>query len=363
MKRILEIGLLLVLVLTGVSCAFRPAQPLPDQTRSAPRIRFSTYATDTIGTNFTDVNQLGTHNYESGRSEQNGIIYTCRGGHIDIAHLRKAADWTAYLAERTYLQLIEGTTDFNFKLYEPSIYHVHIEYPDDWSLLPAAEKKRIAQDVSIDVGGYFSHVGLTWHEILTWHDYSTTQIYPQNPSAFSWEDSYSNTLGEYLAVLALRDSDHEFDEAMTLALQRELASLGPQSEQTSKRVSNELRGRWYTTRALLIVRMRARNLDIGSDDNLVSPWLAPSVPECPDPNPKAYPVQSAEALDQHGIKIKLEIEPEVPVEREILQAIYPDGSPENTRIEPKIHFPAIMAVIRQEVAERYGNELLDGPIP
>ncbi len=34
-------------------------------------------------------------------AEGNGILYTCHAGHIDIAHARKAADWTGFLAAVT----------------------------------------------------------------------------------------------------------------------------------------------------------------------------------------------------------------------------------------------------------------------
>ena len=122
-----------------------------------------------------------------------------------------------------------------------------------------------------------------------------------------------------------------------------------------------MRGRWYTGRAFFMVKMKARNLDIGLDDGLVSPWLASPVPECPDATPKAYPIQNADALDQYGIRIKLEIDPKVRKKRNIFKGVYPGGEPQNARVEPRIHFPVIMEQIRREVEERYSPELLDGP--
>jgi hypothetical protein len=41
--------------------------------------------------------KLGTHGYYYRPSEKNGIGYACRAGHVDIMHVRIAADWTAYL--------------------------------------------------------------------------------------------------------------------------------------------------------------------------------------------------------------------------------------------------------------------------
>ena len=63
---------------------------------NAPRPRMGSYATSTPGTTFIDAMQLGNHNYEDFWSENNGIIYTCRGGHLDMAHLRIAADHVRY---------------------------------------------------------------------------------------------------------------------------------------------------------------------------------------------------------------------------------------------------------------------------
>jgi hypothetical protein len=354
--------LTVILLLTTVSCAaVRPSEPLANQTREAPRYRISSYATDTFGTRFTSAMESGRHSYEGGRDENNGIIYACRGGHIDLAHLRKAADWTAFLAERAYLQLLEGQTSFTFKFYEPSIYHVQVSYPTDWHTLSTNEKQRIANDVAIHAGQYFSHVGLTWHEILTWYDYRITRIYPHFPSAFSWEDTYSNTLGIYLAGLALRDEERGFDDGMTYSIQQEVDTLGPQPASVSEQASVSMRGDWYDGKLWFMVEMRARNLDIGLDDGVVSPWLIPTVRQCSDATPKDYPVPAETSLSQQGFDIKLEIDPRVPQNDELFEAIYPEGEPDNARIEPRQHFPAIMAQIRRQAEQLYGAGMLEAP--
>jgi len=349
------------LLLVAASCAaVRPSEPLVNQIREAPRYRVSSYATDTFGTRFTSAMESGEHSYEGSSEENNGIIYACRAGHIDLAHLRKAADWTAFLAERTYLQLLNGQTDFSFKFYEPSIYHVQVTYPDNWNRLSTVEKERIANEVAISAGQYFSHIGLTWHEILTWYDYRITGIYPHFSSAFSWEDTYSNTLGIYLAGIALKDSELDFDAAMTRGIHQEVASLGPQPASVSEQASVSMRGRWYSGKIWFMVDMRARNLDIGLDDGMVSPWLIPTVNECSTATARDYPVPGENALSQQGFDIRLEIDPRVPQNEELFQAAYPEGEPANARIEPRTHLPSIMARIRREVEQRYGAGLLDG---
>ncbi|MFC1765377.1 DUF4056 domain-containing protein, partial [Planctomycetota bacterium] len=82
------------------------------------------YPTPTLAMRFIDVNDLGKHGYATQRGEGNGIVYTCRGGHIDIAHVRANADWVRYVAERVFAYIRHGETSFRFETYiEPSLYH------------------------------------------------------------------------------------------------------------------------------------------------------------------------------------------------------------------------------------------------
>ena len=45
-----------------------------------------------------------------GSSERNGLVYTCRGGFIDTAHLRDYADWTLFLSAQIARRIYEGGT-------------------------------------------------------------------------------------------------------------------------------------------------------------------------------------------------------------------------------------------------------------
>ena len=95
-----------------------------------PHLRLGCCPTSTPGTRFLKPGKLGRHSYGYGWRENNGIVYTCRGGHIDIAHVRTAADQTRYLAEKSYAHLMRGDAQFCFKLrVEPSKYFVTIRYP------------------------------------------------------------------------------------------------------------------------------------------------------------------------------------------------------------------------------------------
>ena len=132
-----------------------------------PRIRTGSYATATLGTNFMDANNLGKHSYYTPMNEADGIAYTCRGGHIDIAHVRIAADNVRYLYYLTRKYLMAADSEFTFKASEqPSRYYVHLKYPDNWKSLSQNDKKAIADEVSLELSQYFSYTMTTWHEVL-----------------------------------------------------------------------------------------------------------------------------------------------------------------------------------------------------
>ena len=54
-----------------------------------------------------EFNNLGSHHYLGHRDEGNGILYSEKGGFIDLGHVREWADWTAFL----YLHVLEVAND------------------------------------------------------------------------------------------------------------------------------------------------------------------------------------------------------------------------------------------------------------
>ena len=95
-----------------------------------PRMRMGSYPTSTIGTKFLG-KDLGSHGYGYSPSEGDGIVYTCRAGHVDIIHLRINADWTAYLTMKTFKTLTTDGEGFTYKLAaDRSRYFVHFTYPE-----------------------------------------------------------------------------------------------------------------------------------------------------------------------------------------------------------------------------------------
>jgi hypothetical protein len=352
----------MLLGLAGTGCQVFPDEGLAGPASevithgfdSAPRVRYGAYPSAIVGTPFAD-GRLGNHGYYFRPSEKNGIVYTCRGGHIDTMHLRIAGDWTAYLAAESYRHLMRGDRSFSYKLFaDRSRSYVRISYPEGWGSLPQEQRREVASEVALALGPYLTYTMVTWHEILTWFGFKCIGLPAEFASAFSWEDSYSNLLGTIVAARALRDTEHPYNEAMEIALEEQLQRLGVRSAGVAKRASESVKGDWYTGSVVLFVDMRKRNFDIGLDDGLVTPTLVPNVPGCEDAKPASYPVPTLDVPSRHGFCITVEIEPHEWEKDKILRIVYPDG--QGTRILPEQHFPPIMAHIRREATARYGPE-------
>jgi hypothetical protein len=312
-----------------------------------PRPRLGSYATSTPGTKFLGVKNLGRHCYDISMFEGNGIVYTCRGGHIDITHLRIYADYTRYLYAYTLKQFRNNKTDLTFKLnVEPSSYYVKLTYPDGWTNLPKEQKERIAQEVALELGQYFTYTLATWHEILTFYGYKCMAVLPEEASAFSWEDIYSNLLGIQLGAKALADDDHGYNRAMTMLIKDEMEYLGIKSSSVARNFAEKMRGQWFA--GTLLVNMVRRNMDVGFDDGFVTPILVPGV--CENAQPHSIPIPKLDAFKRYGFSMLFEVEPKEFEKNVILKIVYPDGG--GKRIELPRYLPDIMDTVEKEAIHR-----------
>ena len=308
-----------------------------------PRVRLGSYATSTPGTRFIDANSLGRHSYYCFLFEKNGIAYTCRGGHIDVTHVRICADNVRYLYNKIRRTLINSSPNIKFKLnVEPSTYFVTLHYPPEWEELSRSEKRRIADELAIELSQYFTFTMTTWHEVLTWFGYKCMAVLPEQPSAFSWEDIYSNLLGIRIAAQALQDDEHSYNKAVTIGLEKELEFLGVRSRHTAWRAAEKMRGKWFD--GLVLVDMKERNFDIGLDDGMVTPTLVPGV--CYDAEPQSYPIPKLDKFDEYGFSMDFEAEPREFERGRILKIIYPNGE-RRRRIRPAEHIPLVVDYIKK----------------
>jgi hypothetical protein len=323
-----------------------------------PRIRFGCYPTSTLGTVYLNEN-LGPHGYQYDFFEKDGVVYTCRAGHVDIIHLRIAADWTAYLIAKAYNNIMENNPYFSFGLaVDRSTNHVNISFPENWAELPQEELAAIAHEVATAMGPYLAYTMTTWHEILTWFGFKCIGFATEFPSAFSWEDSFSNLLGTILATRALEDTTRPYDEAMAAALDEEMQYLGIQPARAARRASEQVRGDWFTGSILFFVNIKKRNFDIGLDDGEVTPTMLSCTGQCEqNVKPVSYPIPTLEVLEQNGFSLDLQIEPHEWERGKILDVVYPDPEHRKRRVDPTMHFARIMDYVKKDAIRRYGQNV------
>jgi len=319
---------------------------------SGPRMRKGMYFGSLGGIRFPEYDHMGKHRYGKPWGGRNGLVYTSRGGFLDLGHVREAADRTAYIAGIVHDNLEKGQTDFSFEVIEPARYFVRIGYPECWDRFGQARRKEIIGDISIRLGQYLAHTSLIWHEIVTWFGFTSTAVFSEHISSFSCEDSYSDLLGTRLAAMALRDTERSFDDAMTKVLYEELERLGAQPPDVARQALRHVRGKWYKGGGYFFARVTRRNFDTGADDGFITPWLVTPV----DPNalPEPCPAPSLDFLADYGFTVELEMEPHEWQRHEVL-ALLGKHNPE--RIEPVTEFPVIVEHIRKLAKDRYGDDV------
>jgi len=315
----------------------------------APRTRLGSLPTPPPGPRFYEPDELGEHSYGHNPFEKNGIVYTCKAGHIDITHVRLGADCTKYLINKTRKALMKKDEEFTFNVsLELSRHKVKFGYPEYWDSLSREKKEKIAEIIAFEVGPYLAFNATIWHEILTWFGVHFIGVEPEFNSSFSWEDIYSNLLGTKLAVEAIKDTEHTYNKAMTLAINRKLKKLDARPRSTAIYAVEKMRGKWYT--GVLIIDTLRKNMDIGLDDGFVSPVIVPGI--CYGAVPESLAVPTIVILPICGFSMKYEIYPYEWEKGKILRAIYPDGN--GKKVEPDKHFAILMYRIKRQAVEKYG---------
>jgi hypothetical protein len=281
-------------------------------------------------------------------------MYTCKGGFIDLGHVREGADRAAYLAKITKQNLTKNQKQFSFQIIEPSKYWVKITYPSNWNKISPQQKGKIIDDMSANLGQYLAHKTLIWHEIITWYGFATIVLFPDTPSAFSWEDPYSDVIGTSIGIQAWRNPTPSYDQAVTRILRETLRELDVQPAEVCRHAAKWVDGRWYTGGMYFFIDMKIRNYDIGLQNGKITPWLVPGM--CPDATPYGWPVPGPDVLTRHGFKIKVEMEARAKSVR-IHESI---GLDKSTLINPEIHFPMIMGYIQTHKPGNHPNHPKSG---
>lgn len=306
-----------------------------------PKARLGYLPTDTFGILFPDPNHLGPHSYGP-LPDRGGIVYTCKAGHIDIDHIRGNADNTRYLVKKLRNVLSKKKKSFSFQITgEISTNKITLTYPENWDRLP--DKEKIIDEIAYDTAPYLAFNTTIWHEIITWFGHHYALVEPEFNSAFSWEDLYSNLVGTQLGVEAMKDSDRDFDKAMTEAIYRRLKALDVQPKSTAIAASDKVRGQWYTGNLVPDVKMR--NFDIGLDGT-ITPTRVPGVADC-NCDPVPLPVPTLDTLKRYGLSMTYEIKPNLLlIQGRIFKAA---GS---NRIFPEKHFPILIEYLKKDATKK-----------
>ncbi|HLP49350.1 MAG TPA: DUF4056 domain-containing protein [Chitinophagales bacterium] len=230
-------------------------------------------------TQFINPKKFGSHSYSKpGSKEKNGALYTCRGGFIDFAHMRCAADWTVYFA----FKILNDTNDLQLPGDE-SAMHIHFNRANQ---LPIEDVVALAQRLAYE--------RLTWHEVASWHYHPPNHTFQEQQSTFTPEDTYSNFLGTVIgskiALRILRDREMlPYAQIATEEIEKIIGGLQPVQSKKDSRHAYDIVDRckqwqlpedkrnkdvWWDSGIVFMDYRYAfkRNLDIGPK---IEPWLVP----------------------------------------------------------------------------------------
>ena len=319
--------------------------------------------------NVTGVDELGNHSYDSGLVpltadehgvdvEKNGIVFTCRGGFIDTAHIRDYADWTFYAGLRVARSLPEGTT---------------IEVPGDGAKrrvvvrpIPAeivAERGRFA--VAAPLAQWIAQRLALWHEIASWYGVESVKGFSEKGSAFSPEDLYSNILGMKIGAALVEGpiprTLEEYNVAMDAWIAAVLHRLDVLPVAEARIAMKSVDGLWWDSRKILPdpTMVLRRHVDTGSRQ---APWrLEDAMPpgeipeqlreQCEDV-PPLLTLSVPETIGSLRIAdvVTVEIEPEGWAEREG----FPFPRPGVRRLT-SADFPAVVEAMRDDMRRVLGE--------
>jgi len=208
---------------------------------------------------------------ELGYTEGNGLVYTCRGGFIDVAHVRDYADTALYTITSIARDLETGgeipMPDEGAKV------HILLKPVDAASI-----QKQGRWAISIPLGQWIAFQSSLWHEIATWFGWSTFKLFPERISSFSPEDLYSNLLGARIAAAVVSQAGARDEFAYNRNVERwinlTLAHLEATPKPAGEEAMHAVDGLWWdsTKRIPDMALVLRRNFDV---DEKVTPWLVP----------------------------------------------------------------------------------------
>ncbi len=321
--------------------------------------------------NMRGVDELGGHAYDSGivrlqrsgerdlgiNPERNGVVYTCRGGFVDIAHVRDWSDWTLFLAVTFASTALSGVV---LELPEEGGPRRVELKPLPPALFEAVGLRRLAASMAQWAAFQLS----IWHEIITWYGWRAVRGFSEEASSYSPDDLYSNLVGIRIAgaILARRgaiSSEGLYNEAVDLWLPSLLAQLRAVPRPLGVEAIQAVDGLWWDSNVRLPGKrfLIRRHFELGDqepwlvpDRRLAGPDIAKLRKSCgPDPDPLTLNAPTEFQGIRFADWVTISIE---------LSDRYADRAPfpEFGRTISQADFPAIAEVNREQNREEFGPD-------
>lgn len=202
--------------------------------------------------NVIEASTLGHHRYNDSfwlgtaavlgiGSEKSGLIYSHKGGFLDIAHIRDTADYTYYLFSHIYPKLgQEWTLTLSDELAQRKI-HFNAFTP------PKNELERYT--LSAYLAARLGYRLAVWHEIAQWYGFRSVPGFSEGISAFSPEDLYSNLIGARLSLTLILNghatSLEHYNQSMQGIIPSALYQLEAQPRQLTQQWFDVIDGQWW----------------------------------------------------------------------------------------------------------------------
>jgi len=317
--------------------------------------------------NMRGLDDVGPHKYDIGlfessssadpgaiARENNGLLYTCRGGFIDLAHVRLWADTTVYLAARIQRQMDRS-----------GVVELAKQGGTRRILLAAIDAERIAdvgrRQLAVALAQWLVFQMSVWHEIASWYGCAAVGTWPEKISAFSPEALYSNMVGIKLAggIILFRDGSDEIDynNAMNAWMSVAFKRMQVTTKASATEAMYAVDGRWWdSTKRIpdwqLVLR---RNFETGSS---LKPWLV-SMAFAPGPGPSVGCDDAGPALrlrnpsSFEGVRFDRDATLQIDVDDIFAANGFP--FPRKSHRITQADFPAIIEQIRRENSAAFGG--------
>jgi hypothetical protein len=237
--------------------------------------------------NIIDSEDIGPHSYDSGyvhvprggvshysfNRENNGLVYTCRGGFIDTAHVRDYIDWALYVSNQVGRALLSGERHEFALPDEGGTRRIIVNKLD-----PDLVRRIGARRLTLWLAEWITWKMSLWHEISTWYGFATVPGFTEQGSAFSPEDLYSNALGVRLLPAIIyhhaERSELDYNSSVDEWLRQVIAYLQPVPRGVAVDAAEAVDKLWWDSDALTPSKEQVLRRTMNFQE-VIEPWLVP----------------------------------------------------------------------------------------